>query len=336
MNLPNTITFELTHKCNCRCEMCRFWIPESTKADYKELNFTKIIEIINKIKYYYDKKKNNLILGLTGGEPFLKKDFIKIINFLSKKRIKYDIVTNFSVPTKEVLDSFAKYPPIKLNISLDGLGETHNLIRKRKIFNKIILNIKYFRKISPHTPIKINSTINKYNVYELEKLVYFVIKNRFELNFQHLNFITPWLLKEQRNFEQIHFGKTFFHEPTFYTLNQKEVKILQKKIEEVNQIRYKKNYNVTFLPELVNNLSVWYLDPKNIVTTQKCDINRLRIKPDGRIVHCENFVYGNLVKSDFEKIYNSIEAKKFKDIISRKIMPFCNRCCLRFKSYSEN
>ena len=110
MELPKSITFELTHRCNCRCEMCRFWV-EGSKLALQEMNFLQIKKIIIDIKTVYDSRGQELFFGLTGGEPFLKKDFFKIINFLGDHGINYDMVSNFSIPNKAILDRLAGYPP---------------------------------------------------------------------------------------------------------------------------------------------------------------------------------------------------------------------------------
>jgi MoaA/NifB/PqqE/SkfB family radical SAM enzyme len=335
MKLPKLITFEVTQRCNCRCEMCRFWSDESACADTKELTIEEIKKIILNVKNFYNKYNEKLFFGITGGEPFLRKDIIEIFEFIKKEKIDYDVISNFSIPNKKVIKKLSKYPPNKLNISLDGIGDTHDLVRGRKIFDKIIENISLLRKFNSNIPIKINSTINKKNINEISKMVLFAIENNFELNFQHLNFVTPEILKKQKQFENSIFNKTFFHEPTFYNLNKNEVKILEKEIKKARKIGLKNNYKFSFLPELNINIFDWYLNPDKLITVTKCDPTRLRIKPNGELVHCERYVYGNLLKDDFEKAINSDEAKYFKNIIIKENMPFCNRCCLRFINYSE-
>lgn len=336
MQLPKVITFEVTQRCNCCCEMCRFWSNDTACADTRDLSFSKIKKIILNIKKIYNVKNQKLFFGITGGEPFLRKDLLDIFKFFKNNDIDYDIITNFSIPNKEVIKKLSNYPPERLNISLDGIGKTHDLIRGQKIFSKIVKNIGYFRYYCPQVPIKVNSTINKRNVLELDKMAKFAIKNKLELNFQHLNFVTPRILEKQKRFEIKNLGKSFFHEPTFYTLTKDEVADLRIGTEKAELVAKKNSYHISFLPNIRESVSNWYLRPELRIINAKCDINRLRIKPDGELVHCERFSYGNLLKSDFENILESKNAKKFKKVISSKIMPFCSRCCLRFRKYTEN
>ena len=334
MKLPKLISFEVTQRCNCRCEMCRFWSNESACADNRELSTEEVKKIILNIKNTYTKLRKKLFFGITGGEPFLRKDILEIFKFIKKEKADYDVISNFSVPNEETIKNLNKCPPNKLNISLDGLGGTHDIVRGKKIFDKIIENISFFRKYHPKIPVKINSTINKRNVNKISAMVLFAIKNNFELNFQHLNFVTPHILEKQKKFEYSAFGKNFFHEPTFYTLNKKEVDKLQKEIEKAKKIGLKNNYKFSFLPELNKNIYEWYLNPDDPIIPAKCTPERLRIKPNGELVHCERYVYGNLLVDNFEAAVTSDKAKQFKNIISKENMPFCNRCCLRFMDFS--
>lgn len=336
MKLPKMITFEVTQRCNCRCEMCRFWSDDSSCADFNEMSLDNLKETVLKVKQVYKKNDQKLFFGITGGEAFLRKDIIDFFRFLNKQDIEYDVITNFSIPNLEQVKKFADCKPNSLNVSLDGIGETHNSVRGKDIFDKVFENMKYFQKLQPNIPIKINSTINKRAINKLEKMLYFTMENGFELNFQHLNFVTSELLVQQKKFEKKFFGHSFFHEPTLYNLTKDEVLTLEKKVKEIKKIADENNYHVTFLPELDKNLENWYLNPNDPITDAKCDPSRLRIKPNGELVHCERFSYGNLLNGDIVEMINSAEANKFKDIIEKNNMPFCSRCCLRFRGLIDS
>ena len=330
------ITFEVTQRCNCRCEMCRFWSEDSSCADSSELSLADIKTAVLKLSNAYKKNNQELFLGITGGEAFLRNDIIDFLKFLNDKSIDYDVITNFSIPNLKQVKEFANCNPSRLNVSLDGVGDTHNLVRGKNIFDKVFENMKYFQELRPEIPIKINSTINKRSLNELEEMLYFAMKNKFELNFQHLNFVTPELLLKQKKFEKKVFGHSFFHEPTFYNLTKDEVSVLEDKVDEIRKIASENNYHVTFFPELNKNLRNWYLNPSSPITHDKCDPNRLRVKPNGELVHCERFSYGNLLGSNnFLNMINSVKAKKFKKTIKNNNMPFCYRCCLRFRSFVD-
>ena len=116
------LILHVTNHCNFRCSHC-FVDFETPK---KDMTFSDYQEISNNI--------NNLFwLDIGGGEPFLRNDLYKIVN-LFKKQI-------LSIPTNgwlkvNIVDQInnmdKKNCEIVINLSLDGLEKTHNIVRKNK------------------------------------------------------------------------------------------------------------------------------------------------------------------------------------------------------------
>ena len=77
------------------------------------------------------------IATLVGGEPLLRKDFIDILAYTSKKIMnKVHVVSNGILINDEIIKAFIKYKLLLLSVSLDGYGETHDKNRgKTGIFS---------------------------------------------------------------------------------------------------------------------------------------------------------------------------------------------------------
>lgn len=130
----------ITNYCNARCEHC-FYTAEVNK-DVPELD----LESFRKLSSALPRNCNKIIFG--GGEPFLREDFLEVINIFIQKGIKeYSIVTNGILTEKIIrfVDAISKIKNIKLEIavSLDGLKDTHDKIRRHKgAFNKAFETLK--------------------------------------------------------------------------------------------------------------------------------------------------------------------------------------------------
>ena len=68
-------------------------------------------------------KEGMIYLLLTGGEPLLRSDFIKIYRELVKMGLLVTINTNGTLITPELIQCFREYKPEKINITLYGMSD---------------------------------------------------------------------------------------------------------------------------------------------------------------------------------------------------------------------
>ena len=123
-----------TYRCNARCKMCDIWKhPTKPEEEFDP-------EILKKIP------KGMKRLNITGGEPTLRKDLIKIVEILNKKTNRLELVTNGSFP-KRIIEVAKKFPNISIRISIEGFPKLNEMQRGLKdgFENalKTILELKY-------------------------------------------------------------------------------------------------------------------------------------------------------------------------------------------------
>ena len=111
LGMPVAGNFELTGRCNFGCKMC--YVHNSDGSD--ELSAEQWIEIGRQAA-----EKGMVFLLLTGGEPFLRKDFKEIYLALKKLGLLISINTNGSLIDDEMFDFLTENPPLRMNISLYG------------------------------------------------------------------------------------------------------------------------------------------------------------------------------------------------------------------------
>ena len=128
---PSYVIFYVTNRCNFRCKFCFYYAEIEKGRKPEELT----LEEIDKLS----KKMGSLLqLSLTGGEPFLRKDFAEVTKtFVRNTGARYiTIPTNASLTDRmvkflhEVLpacsDSF-----FRLTFSIDGIGDNHDENRSK-------------------------------------------------------------------------------------------------------------------------------------------------------------------------------------------------------------
>lgn len=203
-----TVTLAPTIWCNLKCHYCY----ENTKPKTiisKEV-CDKFIDFLKNAD-----SSNKLSLTWYGGEPLLAIDKIDYIlgkihsDVCNLKFIAHNIVTNGVLLNDKAISVFKKYPLNNIQITLDGIKETHNKIRIRHdgsgTFDEIINNLDYFTKTSPNTNVSVRINIDKNNAQEFLLIKEF-IKNKFHGK-QNI-YVYPGILKGDMSCQDNLFMKT--------------------------------------------------------------------------------------------------------------------------------
>lgn len=181
----------ITNKCNCTCGHC-FYSKEINLKGKEDLSLKEIQSFSNQLS-------NIIWLSFSGGEPFLREDIDKIYEIYLKnnKPEIFNCPTN-GILTKRIIEktenmlNAGKIKNFSINLSLDGLEKTHNLIRGVKCFNNILetydaLNI--LKNKYPNLLIKVNTTISNINIKEIEDLNNFIKSRMPKIDFHSFDII---------------------------------------------------------------------------------------------------------------------------------------------------
>ena len=162
MKRPKHLFLHLTNKCNLECMHC--YLECGRKNE--ELSLNKIKEIIKEASDIGVEK-----IHFDGGEPLLREDFSKILNYTDKFSFKTSMVTNGTNINEAILEKM-KGKIDFLNYSIDGYGKIHDKIRgKEGLFSK---NINAIRKtIEEGINVNVWVTVNKLNRENAIRLIDF-------------------------------------------------------------------------------------------------------------------------------------------------------------------
>lgn len=109
-------TVIVTYRCNAKCNMCDCWKDPSRPQDEITLDVIKKLPLMK-------------FTNITGGEPFIRKDIKEIVEELYKKTDRIVISTN-GFFTEKIIDLCKQFPNIGIRISIEGLQETNDAIRR--------------------------------------------------------------------------------------------------------------------------------------------------------------------------------------------------------------
>ena len=132
----HSVWIELTHRCNCQCEMCYLHGTEAGRGlvrlgqSQEELTAAQLAAVFEQIG-----RAGARFVVLTGGEVFLRHDVLEIVDSARSANLEVSIVTNGSHVTPEAANRLVASGVATVSVSLDGPREIHDRIRKAKVFD---------------------------------------------------------------------------------------------------------------------------------------------------------------------------------------------------------
>ncbi|NCB69653.1 MAG: radical SAM protein [Bacteroidia bacterium] len=194
----DVINLNATDICNSGCTMCNIW---KQKKEF-EFSAEELCEILK------DPLFNNLKhVGVTGGEPTLRKDLPQLFEAIIKAQPNIhglSTITN-CIREKNVIERIdasieicKKYNKgFSMMVSLDGVGEVHDKVRGTKgNFESALRVINYYK--NKGVSIATGTTISKVNVWGVDDMLVFLRENQIYGRFRVAEFIKR-LYNDNRN-----------------------------------------------------------------------------------------------------------------------------------------
>jgi radical SAM protein with 4Fe4S-binding SPASM domain len=180
LNGPNQISWLITNQCNLQCSHCG---NTSRAKSENELGKEECLRFIDECA-----KLNVFVLNISGGEPFMRKDWFEILSYARKKYIEIGITTNGTLITEDIVKKIKELEPFNVHISLDGIGKVHDEFRNKKgVYDSVLKTIALFKKHK--IPFGLTTSITKKNFSDLDNVKDFIKENR--INSWNLYYALP-------------------------------------------------------------------------------------------------------------------------------------------------
>jgi MoaA/NifB/PqqE/SkfB family radical SAM enzyme len=122
---PRLLTYIVTFRCNARCVMCDSWKKEGEG----DLTLDQIERIFGQLPKLH-------AVRLTGGEPFVRRDFAEIAALTARllDPLVLHVTTNGFLTDRIVsfCEKRERGRPLSLLVSVDGVGDKHDRVRGRR------------------------------------------------------------------------------------------------------------------------------------------------------------------------------------------------------------
>jgi MoaA/NifB/PqqE/SkfB family radical SAM enzyme len=176
---PIFVGFNVTNRCNLRCSFCS--VPE---LPYPDMTLAQIHHVFDRLV-----ELGIPVVGITGGEPFLRKDLADILAAAEARGMKTTLVTNGAALTRDRMAELSHLRNlVQFALSVDSLdGATYAQLRGRAALPETLARFLSLRRFGPDTSYKINVVVTPENADEVEAMVDFAAATGLFITFIPLN-----------------------------------------------------------------------------------------------------------------------------------------------------
>src|ERR1700694_2527966 len=172
--LPMNLTISVSYRCNSRCKTCNVW--QRPNDDFTIEEYDKTFATIGRAAYWFT---------FSGGEPTLRKDLPEMVG-LAYQHCRPGII---NIPTNGIQDKIipgrveqvlqaAPGSEVIINLSLDGVGVKHDIVRGVKgNFERAMrtyAGLKALKSRYKNFTLGVHTVISNFNVDEFENIYNFV------------------------------------------------------------------------------------------------------------------------------------------------------------------
>jgi len=178
---PTHAGLNVTHNCNCRCITCNAWKSRSTN----ELTTDELVDILQQLKDI-----GVLSVNFAGGEPLLRNDLSKIVKAASDQGFeKIALTTNGILLKRDLVLKLLANGLTDISISIDGVGETNDVIRGikglyRRNLKALRMLVQVRNQTCPYLNIEVLTTLMNPTLNQVKSIAHMCrnLRINFSLN----------------------------------------------------------------------------------------------------------------------------------------------------------
>jgi AdoMet-dependent heme synthase len=166
------LQWDSTNKCNLKCLQC--YHPNHVQAQ-NQMKLEEVKEMLDDLRDTAKRWSMIPRISISGGEPLLREDLPKILDYTNRNEIITAILTNGTLLTSQKAEEIYDAGVRRIQISIDGKRETHNKIRGKSFaYDKSLEGIT--NASAAGIDVTVSMTLMKSNQYDFEEVIKAAIK----------------------------------------------------------------------------------------------------------------------------------------------------------------
>jgi radical SAM/SPASM domain protein of ACGX system len=302
--------WHITDNCDQRCEHC-YIFSEDNNIPLREMSWSDMQSVLANCEEMCGRLGRVPYFYITGGDPILHEDFWRLLKLLKFKDIAFSVMGNPFHLNDDVCEKLKDCGCERYQLSIDGLRDTHDKIRKPGSFDMTLEKIACIRGAGIRSVIM--TTVSGSNIAEIPAVIDLTVENHADV------------------FAFARYCPTRFDENTH--IEPDEYRNL---LDECwNRFERYKDSGTTF--NLKDHLWTLYLHEKGLFRIPggldkqmiydgcNCGISHLTILPNGDVYACRrmNSVVGNVFADRLTNVFIGEKMDKYREYGS---FEKCSKC----------
>ncbi|UCF90474.1 MAG: mycofactocin radical SAM maturase [Desulfobacterales bacterium] len=161
LTAPVNVTWEITSRCNLQCDHCLSDSGAAASGELAERECLKLVEKLAGLKVFQ--------INIGGGEPFIKDDFLHLLEYSHEKGLVTCVSTNGVLIDNDLARRLARLKMLYLQVSLDGAtADVNDRIRGKGTYPRILEAASCLAR--NQVPFSINTVLTRLNYLQLDDL----------------------------------------------------------------------------------------------------------------------------------------------------------------------
>jgi len=329
---PLRLAFVITHRCNLKCAWCMVTDPRTKKTwdAENELSPQEIEDTVTQTPRY-------CMVTITGGEPFIRRDIIEILNRVSNHRPTH-LVTNGTLPDDDHIQflvgrgasSVISPGMVTVGVSIEGPEIIHDDIvgirgsytKTMRFIESLVHHRNEGRRRFPLVDVKVVLTRENWKILpDLRRDIAAVGADLMTVQIQN-NQVSAYGIPVES-------GETHLTAPPpVPTINETD---LRKMIVMLKREGDRSPGRIRFTPPISTDAFVSHYRGELSHTDLDCHATwtTAHVGPYGDLFPCFSIPMGNIRESLFMEIWNGKRYRSFRKALKKQnAFPGCIGCCM--------
>jgi len=165
---PTSIAISMTERCNARCIHCDIW---KNRGPEKGLTREQWETMLGELRSWLGPVQ----VTFSGGEALMRPVTIDLVRSAVSKGLVVEVLTNGYWKNQERIEQLARTNPWRITVSLDGIGDTHSLIRGHEdFFDRTAESLATLQRVRDEDrlqfKIRLKTVVMRQNLDEVEEV----------------------------------------------------------------------------------------------------------------------------------------------------------------------